>query len=44
MGKQVKVDRRFGFSKVESVSLADGIRVNTRGLGSVAFSDVQQVI
>jgi flagellar basal-body rod modification protein FlgD len=44
IGRQVKVDRRFGFSKVESVSLADGIRVNTRGLGSVAFSDVQQVI
>jgi len=44
LGRQVKVDRRFGYSKVESVSLADGIRVNTRGLGSVAFSDVQQVI
>lgn len=39
-----KVGSTFGYAKVESVSLAGGVTVNTGALGSVAFTDVERVI
>ena len=43
-GKRVAVEATYGYAPVESVSLADGVTVNTRGLGSVPLGKVDRVI
>jgi flagellar basal-body rod modification protein FlgD len=43
-GRSTKVTSTYGYAPVESVSLADGVTVNTRGLGPIAFGDIDQVI
>lgn len=43
-GISTKVGATFGYAKVESVSLAGGVTVNTGGLGAVAFAEVERVV
>jgi flagellar hook assembly protein FlgD len=43
-GISTKVGTTFGYAKVESVSLAGGVTVNTGGLGAVAFAEVERVV
>jgi flagellar basal-body rod modification protein FlgD len=43
-GKMNAVKDTYGYARVESVSLADGVKINTGALGQVSFDDVEQVI
>lgn len=43
-GKMNPVKDTYGYARVESVSLADGVKINTGALGQVSFDDVEQVI
>jgi len=43
-GKMNAVKDTYGYARVESVSLADGVKINTSALGQVSFDGVEQVI
>ncbi|MBK8017801.1 MAG: hypothetical protein IPK20_14475 [Betaproteobacteria bacterium] len=43
-GKKHKVEKTYGFSPVDSVSLANGLTVNTVGMGAVPFSSIESVL
>lgn len=43
-GRMNPVKDTFGYARVESVSLTNGVRINTGALGQVSFGDIERVI